>query len=247
MKRKIAFFDLETTGLDVEHEHVIQIAIIDSTNPDNRYYSLINPGVPLQPIITQITGLTDADLAGAPKFADIANEILDFLKQFEGVGGHNAVKFDIPLLVTEFTRCGIDWNVGELDVVDTYAIERERLSHALGPTYKRYFGKDLDDWHNAFADATASMRIAEQQEQQSEEGIYTKVAEDVYGKVRRNNDGVLVFGFGKHINEPVLQNIDYAQWMLRSDFPITTKRAIMNCLNQAAAQKPIIAPPPVMQ
>lgn len=245
MKRKIAFFDLETTGLDVMNDHIIQLAIIDSSNPDNRYTTLLNPGVPLQPVITEITGLRDADLVGAPKFAQVANDILAFIADFDGLGGHNASRFDVPLLATEFARCGIDWPTDKLVVVDTYLIEKDRYSHALGPTYKRYFGKDFDDWHNAFSDATASMQIAEAMEQASEEGIYRDLSEDIYGKVIRNKDGELVFGFGKHMNEPVLRNLDYAQWMLRSDFPLSTKRAILKCINEANAQRPTIAPPPM--
>lgn len=227
---KTYFLDLETTGLNVDKDKIIEIAIVNMDDVNDQLHYYVNPSMSLPPAITQITGIDDAKLAGQPTFDMIAKEVFDKLSSAECLGGHNILNYDLPLLSNELSRCGLVLS-NNFKIIDTLLIERNRLSHRLAPTYKRYYGKDFDCWHGATADTIASIDIAKAQMKSGTDDMYSPIGVDICGRVAMH-DGQLVWKFGKYLNKPVVENVQYANWVLSQDFPATTKRAILNELNK---------------
>lgn len=225
--RPLTFFDLETTGVDVRTDHIVEIAMVrlEPGGVVKEFTSLVNPCFPIPPSATAIHGLADEDVANAPKFADIADEVLLFLEGSD-VGGYNIRKFDIPLLQDEFLRCGKKWVV-DLDVMSIldgcdifFKMEPRSLSGAL----KFYCGREHIDAHGAMSDVKATMDVVSAQLFRYEfvGSVGEVCAElrdpdmvDLGGKLRWVGPDICV-NFGKHIGTPLKKlSLDYLQWMLK--------------------------------
>ncbi len=170
LKKPLAFFDLETTGVNVGSDRIVEIAIIkmlpdgntqyrpDSGNKENRF--LINPGIPIPLASSLVHGIYDADVANAPKFEDVAPSLYKFLHDCD-LGGFNSNKFDIPMLAEEFLRVGVDFNMEGRNLIDVQVIFHMMEQRNLKAGYKFYCGKDLDDAHEALPDTIATKEIFE--------------------------------------------------------------------------------------
>lgn len=238
---KIAFLDLETTGIDTNNDRVVQVAVFLCDLSFNRIgetiQSLINPEIPIPAKATEVHGITDIMVASQPKFSDIGPGLYNMIKDCH-IAGYN-VKFDILMLMNEFSRCGITFDVSDKMVIDPYVTLIKKEPRDQSSVYRYYTGKELVGAHDAAADIEASHEIIMAQIAKygfkNVEEIY-QVSEpenqcDLSGKIKMV-DGIPVFNFGNHYEKPISENISFLKWMLEKDFPIDTKRWIEKYLNQ---------------
>src|SRR5699024_6429423 len=153
LDRALAFIDLETTGTNIAKDHIVEISIVKAM-PDGEILSKtkrINPGVPIPPEVTEIHGIGDEDVKDCPVFKEVANEIKQFIGDSD-LDGYNSDRFDIPLLVEEFLRVGLDLDMKNRRQVDVQTIFHQMEKRTLSAAYKFYCQKDLTDAHSAEAD-----------------------------------------------------------------------------------------------
>ena len=217
LDRPIAFFDLETTGLNVMSDHIIEIDAV-KINPDytvEDFYSLVNPGVHIPDEASGVNNICDDDVKDKPTFAQISDKLLTFFGTPKScdIGGYNILKFDIPLLVEEFKRAGKVFKYGSRRIVDVYSILVKAEPRDLRSVYKTFTGNDIIDAHSARADTAASASIAFRQlgkyQLNSIEELSNFAKEgmvDAGGFFRRDkNTGKIVFSLGKFKGRPVLE------------------------------------------
>ncbi len=254
LTRPIAFFDLETTGVMVGSDRIVEICII-KINPDDseEVKTLrINPGIPIPAASSEIHGIYDEDVKDCPRFDQVAAELAQFLKNCD-LGGYNSNKFDIPLLAEEFFRAGIDFDVSQRHFLDVQNIFHKMEPRTLRAAYKFYCGKELVNAHSAEADIRATYEVLQAQLDkyngvQYDDGkgnISTPVVNDVaalhtfsvnnrfadlVGHIAYNDKGVEVFNFGKYKGMPVEEVFrrepQYFDWMKKADFPLSTKKLL---------------------
>lgn len=262
LKRPIAFFDLETTGTDIGRDRIVELAIVKilpdgqvnmmpaSRGKENRL--LINPGVPIPIETSLVHGIYDADVAGAPTFAELAPRIFKFIFECD-LGGFNSNRFDIPLLAEEFLRAGIDFSVEGRNLIDVQVIYHLMEQRNLKAAYKFYCGKDLDDAHEALPDTIATVEVFEAmldkykdveiddgkgakfKPVQNDMEVIHKLSErrkkaDFAGHIVYNDADQPVFNFGKYKNmtveEVLSRDAGYFSWMMNADFPLYTKKVL---------------------
>ncbi|MBU0488834.1 MAG: 3'-5' exonuclease [Bacteroidetes bacterium] len=239
--RPMAFFDIESTGIDVIKDRIVEISVLKLQPDGSRlvYTARVNPGIPISPRATEIHGISDADVADCPSFKEISGDLNVFLKQCD-LSGYNAQKFDIPMLDEEFTRAGIDFEVEKRRIVDVMNIFHKMEQRTLAAAYKFYCDKELVNAHSAQADVTATYEILLAQldrydnlksdvESLSEFSAHTRNA-DLVGRIVFDDNDVEVFNFGKHKGKKVVDVFkvepSYYDWMIRGDFPGSTKKVI---------------------
>jgi len=247
----IAFIDLETTGVNISADRIVEIAVVkvlpDETKQVKR--KLINPQMPIPAGATQVHGITDEMVKDAPTFKQVANEIKQFLEGCD-IGGYNSNRFDIPLLIEEFLRVGINFSEQGRKFVDVQKVFHMMEQRTLSAAYKFYCNKSLEDAHSAEADATATWEVLEAQVQRypqlgnTVESIVKFTGEDdIVDFARRfiKVNGVEIFNFGKHKGKPVTQVIkeepQYYDWMMKGDFAMDTKQKFTEILNRTLLKK----------
>lgn len=252
LKRSVAFFDLETTGVDPAKDRIIEIAIV-KLNPDGtkeRYEKRINPERPIPAETTAIHGIKDEDVSDCPTFKLLAHEINNFIKGCD-LGGYNSNKFDIPCLAEELLRAGIPVDFKSRKLVDVQQVFYKMEPRTLSAAYQFYCNKPLLNAHAAMADVDATVEILEAQLDKYHETIENDVTalhkftggDDFVDYARRIvlKDGVAVFNFGKHKGVPVetvfKKEPQYYDWMMQSDFALHTKQCISEILNQMLLKK----------
>lgn len=254
LSKPLAVIDLETTGIRVATDRIVEICII-RTEPDNSVQThtyRINPEMPIPLDSTLIHGISDEDVKDAPTFTELAPVIYELLEGCD-LAGYNSNKFDIPLLVEEFLRAGMDF-----DLRDRYFIDVQNIFHRMEPrnlraAYKFYCGKELKDAHSAEADTLATFEILkaqieryEETEYKDEEGnisvpvkndmkalhafSYNTRFVDLVGHIVFNAKQEEVFNFGKHkgrsVEEVFRVEPQYFDWMMRAEFPLSTKKVV---------------------
>ena len=241
LKRPIAFFDLETTGISVGSDRIVEISIL-KVNPDGSKdikTKRINPTIPIPPQSTAIHGISDLDVKDAPTFKAVAHELNQFLHGCD-LGGYNSNKFDIPLLVEEFLRVDVDFEVKGRKFVDVQNIFHKKEQRTLSAAYKFYCQKEIINAHSAEADIIATQEILEAQLDKYSDlkneidflhEFSTQVPNvDLAGRIIYNKEGVEVFNFGKHTGKSVetifKTEPSYYNWMMTGDFPLYTKKII---------------------
>lgn len=238
---KYAWFDLETTGLDVEKDRIVELAIVVSTETEviDKKQWYINPnGRAIDPEASAVNGITEELVRDAPKFKDIAKEVYDIFMSADVIAGQNILGFDLKILYLEFMRAGIQFDLNAKQYYDNIVVERNIAPRNLGAMYKRYTGKELENAHQALVDTEACFEVFKHQSKKAVEVglennmIYSAAGIDIFGYVRMQGDK-LVFNFGKNRGKAVVSDVDYAVWMLQSAFPTTTKQAIKDELRKA--------------
>ncbi len=241
LKRPIVFFDLETTGVDTSRDRIVEISMI-KVNPDGSEEvktRRLNPEMPIPPESTAVHGITDEDVKDCPTFARIAKSLEEFLQGCD-FGGFNSNRFDLPVLVEEFLRAGIDVDFKRRRFIDVQNIFHKKEQRTLVAAYKFYCDRDLNDAHSAEADTRATYEVLKAQLDR-----YPDLANDVdaladfsargetvdyAGRILRNEKGVEVFGFGTYKGRSVEEIFriepSYYDWMMKGDFPLYTKKVI---------------------
>jgi DNA polymerase-3 subunit epsilon len=252
LTRPIAFIDLETTGINISTDRIVEIAIVkilpDGTKQVKR--KLINPQMPIPPGSSEIHGITDEMVKDAPSFKQVANEIKQFIELCD-LGGYNSNRFDIPMLIEEFLRVGIEFSADGRKLVDVQKVFHLMEQRTLSAAYKFYCQKTLDGAHSAEIDASATWEILEAQVERypqigdTVESIVKFTGEDdIVDFARRfvKEKGVEVFNFGKHKGKPVTQVLkeepQYYDWMMKGDFAMNTKQKLTEILNRTLVKKP---------
>ncbi len=241
LKRPIVFFDLETTGVDTSKDRIVEISMVKIT-PDGEEITKtrkINPQMPIPPSSTAIHGITDEDVRDCPTFAQIARSLEMFIEGCD-FGGFNSNRFDLPVLVEEFMRAGVDIDFKRRRFIDVQNIFHKLEQRTLVAAYKFYCQKDLTNAHSAEADTLATYEVLKSQLDRYDElendveflakfSTHNETA-DFAGRIIFNEQGEEVFSFGKHKGVPVAQVFErepsYYSWMMNGDFPLYTKKVI---------------------
>lgn len=244
--RPIAFIDLETTGVSITKDRIISIAI-EKIMPDGEVIhkkKLINPEIPIDPGATKIHGITDEMVKNEQPFHKYAKSILAFIEGCD-IGGYNSERFDIPLLIEEFLRAGIEtFPAPDVNFVDVYLLWTKKEPRDLKTAFKFFCNKELDNAHDASADIKATVEVFMAQlnrypdidnmsisQIQDFTGRKDKV--DYANKIGRNGEGEYIFNFGKHKDKKLIDNIDYIKWMLKDgDFTLETKKVLKTILKE---------------
>ena len=245
--RPVVFMDLETTGLSLTQDRIVEIAML-KVNPDGsqvKKRKLINPEKPIPPEVTAIHGISDEMVKDAPIFKVAANEIKQFMDGCD-LAGYNSNKFDWPLLMEEFLRCGLDFEITDRKLLDVQRIYHVMEPRNLSAAYKFYCDQTLENAHSAEADVNATWEVFEAQIQKYDqlgntiESVLQQIGEDEIIDFARRfvmENGKAVFNFGKHkgkVVEDVLKNEpSYYDWMMKSDFAMHTKQKLTEILNRA--------------
>ncbi len=253
LTRPLAFFDIETTGLNVATDRIVEISVLKIFPPDGgRKESktlLINPTIPIPKEVTKIHGITDVDVADAPTFNDCAKELAVFFGDSD-LAGYNCNYFDIPLLMEEFLRAGIDFDMQDRKMVDVQGIFHKKEERTLSAAYKFYCGKSLENAHSAEADITATHEILEAQlekypDLKNDVGFLHNFASrskrvDFSGRFIYNEKGIIVFNFGKHAGKPAeeifIKEPSYYSWMMNGEFSLHTKKIITGIYQKTKAK-----------
>lgn len=236
--KPLIIFDLETTGVDTSKDRIVQIGAIKifpdgSTEEKNL---LINPEIPIPAEAAEVHGISDELVQNSPKFKQISKALKSW---FEGcdIGGFNSDNFDVQLLSAEMERVGIlfiDWDCNFVDVSKIY---RHLYPRTLSAVYERLTGESLDDAHDAMADVRATKKILEVLcERSMPEDITSaeiddllqgdKKRVDLAGKMYKDVNGDIRWNFSKNMNQLVTSDYGFAEWVLKNDFPLETKKII---------------------
>lgn len=251
LTKPIAFIDLETTGTNLGSDRIVEIAIIkvltDGTQSVKR--KLLNPEMPISQTSIDIHGITNQMVKDAPTFRQVANELKQMLDGCD-LAGYNSNRFDIPLLVEEFLRVEVDFDMKGRRLVDVQKIFHLMEQRTLGAAYKFYCNKQLDGAHSAEVDARATLEILEAQTQKypslgnTVDSILKATGEEVIVDFARRfcmDNGVEVFNFGKFKGRPVADVLraepQYYDWMMKGDFPQHTKQKLTEIYTRAMLKK----------
>jgi DNA polymerase-3 subunit epsilon len=241
LKKPIAFFDLETTGISITHDRIVEIAVL-KIHPNGLKETktwLVNPTIPIPKEASDIHGIKDEDVADKPTFKEIAKQVDEFMSHCD-LGGFNSNRFDIPLLVEELLRVDIDFKIPSRKFVDVQTIFHKMEQRNLTAAYKFYCGKSLENAHSAEADITATYEVLEAQidryeELQNDVNFLSEFSShnnnvDVAGRIIYNDKMVEVFNFGKYKGKPVEEVLKtdpgYYGWLLKGDFSLHTKKVM---------------------
>lgn len=265
LKRPLAFFDLETTGVNVASDRIVEISILKAM-PDGTEdikTMRINPGIPIPLESSLIHGIYDEDIKNAPTFKQAGEELARFLDDSD-LAGYNSNRFDIPVLMEEFLRAGIDFDIDNRQFVDVQNIFHQMEQRTLKAAYQFYCGKNIENAHSAEADIKATYEVLiaqiekyQNQDWEDKKGVVSKPVQnniealhkftnlnkpvDFAARMVYNEDGIEVINFGKHKGravEDVFQSEpSYYNWMLNGDFPLYTKKCLEKIWNRMNAKK----------
>ena len=241
LTRPLCFFDLETTGVNVAKDRVVEISILKvfpNGNKESKTW-LVNPEMPIPPQTTAVHGITDEKVANEPTFKQLSKDIYSMIKGSD-LAGFNSDRFDIPLLAEEMLRAEIDVDFKKHLTVDVQTIFHKMEKRNLSAAYKFYCGKDLDNAHSAEADTNATYEVLKSQIEKYDEleNDVSKLSAfstrrksvDFAGFVIVDEDGDAAFNFGKHKGKKVVEVLGrepgYFSWLLNADFPRYTKKVL---------------------
>ena len=238
LKKPIIFFDLETTGVSITRDRIVEISMIKlMPNSEERVRTLrVNPEMHIPEEATAVHHITDADVADKPTFKAIAK---DLAQSFTGcdIAGFNSNKFDIPMLSEEFGRAGVSFDFSKARFVDVQTIFHKKEQRTLVAAYKFYCGKNLDDAHSATADtrATYEVLLAQLERYDDLPNDIDALSDfssqnrnvDLLGRIVLNDKNVEIINFGKYKGRPVAEVLKkdpgYYSWIMQGDFPQNTK------------------------
>ncbi|CCZ80675.1 3'-5' exonuclease [Odoribacter laneus] len=238
----IVFFDLETTGVNIAKDRVVEISVLKvyPHGKEEQKTIRVNPEMPIPKEASAIHGIYDEDVKDCPVFKGIAKELARYIEGCD-LGGYNSNRFDIPLLAEEFLRAGVDFDMRKRKFVDVQTIFHKMEQRTLSAAYRFYCDKCLEDAHTAAADTFATYEVLKAQLDRYEGKLENSIEflskfstqnnnADFAGFIVFNDKGVEVFNFGKNKGIPVEQVLKeqpgYFAWMLNSDFPLYTKKIL---------------------
>ena len=254
LKNPIVFLDLETTGVNIVTDRIVEIALLKINVDGNETEMLqrINPEIPIPPEVSKIHGISDEDVKSEPTFREVAKNLAKFIEGCD-LAGFNSNRFDIPLLAEEFLRADVDIDLKKHKFIDVQAIFHKMEKRTLAAAYKFYCNQDLVDAHSAMADTKATYEVLKAQLDRYEDVEYEDLTGkssvpivndmeklswfssydrnvDFVGRIVYDDDGVEVFNFGKNKGIPVEQVLEeqpgYFGWILNSEFPLYTKKVL---------------------
>jgi DNA polymerase-3 subunit epsilon len=241
LNRPIAFIDLETTGVSIGSDRIVEISILKLLPDGNEevYTYRINPTIPIPAESSAIHGIYDKDIKDCPTFKDMAPKLFQIIDPCD-LAGYNSNKFDIPLLVEEFLRVELDFEMQNRKCVDVQNIFHKMEQRTLSAAYRFYCNKEIVNAHSAEADVRATFDVLMAQLQKYDSlqpnvnflHTFSSMNDnvDLAGRIVRDKKGIEVFNFGKHKGKPVLDIFknepSYYNWMMEGDFPLSTKRVI---------------------
>lgn len=249
LKRPLAFFDLETTGLSITDDRIIEIGI-HKINPDNTeetYVKRINPEIKIPEDSIAIHGITNEDVASCPTFRELAPEIIAFIGNAD-LAGYNSNKFDVPFLLEEVYRNGFELDMTNRKSIDVQTIFHKMEQRTLEAALRFYCNEELDNAHSAEADAVATYKVLSGQlekypelennvdflEDFTQTGANKKI--DFVGRLALNEKGEMVYNFGKNKDKTVAEVLKnepgYHRWLIDNNFPAYTKRLLENEVNR---------------
>ncbi len=241
LKNPIVFFDLETTGVNVNKDRIVEICVL-KVNPNGKEEVktwLVNPERPIPPETTAVHGITDDDVKDKPTFKELAKTIAAMIEGCD-MAGFNSNRFDVPLLAEEFLRADVDIDMKSRKFIDVQTIYHKNEPRTLSAAYKFYCGSDLIDAHSAEADVRATYEVLKSQLDKydniendmaslAEFSTFTKNA-DYSGRIVYNDKDQEVFNFGKYkgrsVEDVFAKDPSYYSWMMNGDFPLFTKKVI---------------------
>ncbi len=252
LKNPIIFFDLETTGIDISRDRIVEISLVKIlVNGDKEVKTRrLNPEMHIPEEASAIHGIYDEDVKDCPTFRAVAKSLAAYMEGCD-LGGYNSNRFDIPVLVEEFIRVGVDVDFKRRKFVDVQNIFHIKEKRTLEAAYRFYCDKELENAHSAEADTIATYEVLEAQLDRYPdlENDIAFLAEfsardncaDYAGRIVYNDKGVEVFSFGKHKGRAVAEVFErepsYYSWMMDGDFPGYTKKVITEIRLRGAAKK----------
>lgn len=256
LKRPLVFLDLETTGTDVAKDRIVEIAFV-KVMPDGAVETLpkekgkrflINPGIPIPIESSEVHGVYDADVEDVGVFSKHAPMLNDFIEGCD-LAGYNSNKFDIPLLAEEFLRVGIPFTLDGRNTVDVQILFHKLEPRNLSAAFKYYTGGTIENAHAALVDTQATYEVFKgmyEKYKDDERALPTTIEEiealssygkraDLIGNLQYNEEGDMVFGFGKHkgvkVADVLTREPGYFGWMMNADFPLYTKEVLRKFRN----------------
>lgn len=270
LKKALVFFDLETTGVQVGSDHIVEICL-HKVNPDNTEETLVHRIRPVDAqgqtihipeVTTAIHGISDQDVADKPTFKQIAPELIKFIGDAD-LAGYNSNKFDVPMLVEEMLRAGFNFSLKGRHLVDVQNIFHKMEPRTLKAAYQFYCNKNLDNAHSADADTLATYEVLKAQLDRYQNApfddhgttIYPVVNDiatlsqfstqfqwvDLVGHISKDKQGRPILNFGKHKGE-ILEEVfkkepAYYDWMMKADFPLSTKQVVQSIWEETQRKK----------
>lgn len=240
LTRPAIVFDLETTGVNLTHDRIIELSII-KIHPDGLEETKtrrINPGIPIPPSSTEVHGISDADVADCPTFDQVARSLYEWIKGCDIIG-FNSNKFDVPMLVEEFLRAGVEIDLSSVRLIDVQNIYHKLERRNLSAAYKFYCGKELENAHSAEADTRATYEILMAQLDHYPNDLVNDVASlsefsrynnnvDFAGLLIYNETGDIIVNFGKYKGKPLrevlIKDPGYYSWVMQAEFTLDTKK-----------------------
>ncbi|MEO0341310.1 MAG: 3'-5' exonuclease [Bacteroidota bacterium] len=262
LERDLVFFDLEATGLNVVKDRIVQIAMIKyfkKDKPPVEFSMLINPGIPISLEAMEVHGITPKDVANKPTFQQVADKIHEFIGNAD-LAGYNSNRYDIPLLLEEFARVGIELDMSRRKTLDMQRIFYKMEPRTLSAAYKFYCGKKMENAHDALADVRATAAVFKGQLEMYKDVDYEDADGNIIEKpirndmkaiqefsndnrfldatqrLKYNSEGIAVFNFGKYAGQPVVEVLrkdkPYYTWIITKDFSSQVKQIVKQLVKE---------------
>ena len=262
LDRDLCFFDIEATGLNVVRDRIVQIAIIKYSKnggEPEEFTTLINPGIPISEEAMAVHGITPKMLSNQPTFQQVADKIFKFIGNGD-LGGYHSNRFDVPILMEEFARVGIEFDISKRRLIDMQKIFYKMEPRTLKAALKFYCGKEMENAHDALVDVRATVDVFKGQLEKYHDVDFidgdgnvtpAPVKNDMQAihdftkddrnidatqRLRYNPDGVIVFNFGKYVGKPVApilyKDRQYYNWILNKEFSTQVKQIVKNLLKE---------------
>jgi len=248
----VCVFDLETTGTNISRDRIVEISIL-RVEPDGKktwFTQRVNPGIPIPESASAIHGITDEDVKNEPSFAEIAAQVYELIRDAYLIG-FNSNRFDLPMLVEELLRAGMEIDLKENKTIDVQVIFHKKEPRNLAAAYKFYTGKILENAHSAAADVQATWEILNAQVDKYEdlpndlealsEFASHKKNVDFQGRIIYDDQGREIINFGKYkhklLEEVLEKDPGYYGWVMQADFPLYTKQVFKNVYDRIRLKK----------
>ena len=253
LTRPLCVFDLETTGIQITKDRIVQIAIvrINTDGKEDHYNRLVNPEMVIPEEIVAIHGISNERVKNEPTIKEIAQEIADFIGDAD-LAGYNSNKFDIPMLAEELLRCGFDMDLSNRHFIDVQNIFHKMEQRTLAAAYQFYCNQTMDNAHDALYDTQVTWEVFKAQMEKypslaaevSELAEFTRVGDfkllDFAGRLAIDSKGNSIYNFGKHkgktIRQVMKEEPGYYGWMLEADFPLYTKQCLKKEMEKIKAE-----------